>query len=164
SYERSYDQSQNRKLPAPPAPSSKTISIPATAKRARRPSGHAYDVSDFPIVRLARPLDTSGLSPQWCFEMERLVRDGRRFVLIYPSPTGDEPFEDRTARTLWLKANRETMAKLCLSLIIVEPDAVQRADLEKVFPHLEHAFGAPQTAAETQQEAQFLAARLLVSN
>ena len=62
------------------------------------------------------------------------------------------------------KANRETMAKLCLSLIIVEPDAVQRADLEKVFPHLEHAFGAPQTAAETQQEAQFLAARLLVSN
>ena len=123
-----------------------------------------HDVSDFPIVRLARPLDTSGLSPQWCFEMERLVRDGRRFVLIYPSPTGDEPFEDRTARTLWLKANRETMAKLCLSLIIVEPDAVQRAYLEKVFPHLEHAFGAPQTAAETQQEAQFLAARLLVSN
>lgn len=120
-----------------------------------------HDVSTFPIVRLAKSIEGAGLSPQWCSEMERLFRGRQSFVLIYPSPSGEEAFEDRTARTLWMKANRERMKEHCLSVIIVEPDEQQRVDLEKVFPHLEHAFGAPQCAAASSAEAQAIARRLL---
>jgi hypothetical protein len=93
--------------------------------------------------------------------MDALIEGRARFVLIYPKAERDEAHEDRKVRGAWLKQNKDRLAELCLGLIVVEPDAARRAELEAMLPNLVRAFGTPQVATASMEEAQVLARRLL---
>lgn len=121
-----------------------------------------HDVSTFPIVRLraeeARP---PGYATAWCQEMDRLLAGEKPFVLVYPGRRDDEPHDDRVARGLWLKRNKEVLAGRCRALIVVEPDSDRRRALEAAFPGLVRAFGTPQVACATDQDTVSLARQAL---
>ena len=120
-----------------------------------------HDIATFPVVRLSSPISPSGGAFQWCGEMDRILGRRQPFVLIYPSPDDSETAEDRAARGAWLKRQRVTMAAHCLALVIVEPDQGRRERLEEMFPKLQRAFGTPQFATASHDEANSMAMRLL---
>lgn len=119
-----------------------------------------HDVRDFPVVRFTGAT-TEGYAALWCAEMDRLLTNDRRFVLIYPQRNREEAHADRVARGQWLKRNKAALAARCLALIVVEPDAARRAEMEAMFPNLVKAFGTPQVTRATAAEAESLARFLL---
>lgn len=119
-----------------------------------------HDIRDFPIVRFTGTT-TEGYAATWCAEMDRLLTSDRRFVLIYPQRDREEAHSDRVARGQWLKRNKAALAERCLALIVVEPDAARRAEMEAMFPGLVKAFGTPQATRATAAEAESLARFLL---
>jgi len=125
------------------------------------PTLSLHDIADFPVVRFRSVAADSGYGPAWCAEMDALIEGGARFVLIYPKAERDETHEDRKVRGAWLKQNKDRLAKVCLGLIVVESDAARRAELEAMLPNLVRAFGTPQVATGSMDEAQVLARRLL---
>lgn len=127
----------------------------------RSPTLSLHDIADFPVVRFRSVAAHPGYGPAWCAEMDALIEGRARFVLIYPKAERDEAHEDRKVRGAWLKQNKDRLAELCLGLIVVEPDAARRAELEAMLPNLVRAFGTPQVATASMEEAQVLARRLL---
>ncbi len=121
-----------------------------------------HDVSDFPIVRFLPEKVHEGYGDAWCTEMDALLVRNAPFVLIYLAAEREEGHGDRKKRGAWLKANKEALAGKCLALIIVEPDAEKRAQLEAMFPNLVRAFGTPQAACATQAEAEALGHHVLL--
>lgn len=93
--------------------------------------------------------------------MDRLIATDMPFVMIYPPRRHEEAHADRVARGQWLKHNKAALAARCLALIVIEPDAARRAELEAVFPGLVKAFGTPQATRATAAEAEALARHLL---
>ena len=121
-----------------------------------------HDVSAFPVVRMRNgDACTPGYAPAWCREMDALLGRNTPFVLIYQRRRNDEPHDDRVARGLWLKRNKDALAERCRALIIVEPDRDRRAALDAAFPSLVRAFGTPQAACATDEEAVALARQAL---
>lgn len=125
------------------------------------PTFSLHDIADFPLVRFRSEAADPGYAPAWCAEMNALVERSARFVLIYPKAEGDEAHEDRKARGVWLKQNKDRLAEVCLGLIVVEPDAAGRAELEAMLPDLVRAFGTPQVVTASMEDAQVLARRML---
>ncbi|CAM3377822.1 hypothetical protein MEME101129_28845 [Methylobacterium mesophilicum] len=121
-----------------------------------------HDVSDFPIVRMRNDaVRPPGYASVWCREMDALLAGGDPFVLIYDGRRHDEAHDDRVARGLWLKRNKEALGGCCRALIVVEPDPERRHALEAAFPSLIRAFGTPQAACATDREAVALARQTL---
>jgi hypothetical protein len=120
-----------------------------------------HHTTDFPIVHFRNSLVVKGYASAWCEEMDVLVDAGIPFVLIYPPRRVEEDHEDRKMRGIWLKRNKDKLAGACRALISVEPDAVQRAQLEGIFENLQRAFGTPQAATASLDEAVALGRRLL---
>lgn len=120
-----------------------------------------HDTSDFPIVRFLPDKAHEGYGVAWCAEMDALLSRAEPFVLIYLAAEREEGHEDRKKRGAWLKANKHALAGKCLALIIVEPNAERRAELEAMFPNLVRAFGTPQAARATQAEAEVVGRHLL---
>ena len=125
------------------------------------PSFRIHDTSDFPLIRYRLEAMQPGYGPAWCAEMDALVGGDRAYVMIFPEGRREEEHEDRKLRGQWLKRNKDALARTCLGLIVVEPDAERRAALEIQFPQLRKAFGAPQMAAASQIEAEIVGRRLL---
>ncbi|RBM05194.1 MULTISPECIES: hypothetical protein [Acetobacteraceae] len=120
------------------------------------------NTSDFPLVCLNPNQMVPGYATNWKGEMTALLERGTPFALIYP-PAPEEDHEDRKERGLWLKTNREPLSRLCRVMILIEPDAIRRSALEKMFPGTERAFGVPQMATATKTEAEILARHALAS-
>jgi hypothetical protein len=120
-----------------------------------------HDKTDFPIVRLDPAAVLPGYAAAWCDEMDALLAEGWPFVLIYPASDRHEGHEDRKRRGLWLKANKDRLAEVCLAMIIVEPDVGKRAELESIFPNLVRAFGTPQAACPSREDAEALGRHVL---
>lgn len=126
------------------------------------PDGFAlHDVALFPIVHASRGHVTPGYAAQWVVEMEALLRHGRPFVLIFPDGQTPEEHEDRKRRGQWLKANKQALAALCLSLITVEPDAGKRLALETQMAMATKAFGIPMDVAASLSQAHGMAQALI---
>jgi hypothetical protein len=126
------------------------------------PNLSLHDTADFPLVRFRSDIAEAGYGPTWCEEMDYLVEGNKPFVLIYPKAERDETHEDRKVRGAWLKQNKDHLAGTCLALIVVEPDATRRAELKAILPNLVRAFGTPQAATASLEDAVMLARRLLV--
>lgn len=120
-----------------------------------------HEISSFPVVRLSSPISAAGGATQWCGEMDRILARRQPFVLIYPPPDDSETSGDRAARGAWLKRQRVMMAARCLGLVIVEPDQSRREQLEEMFPKLQRAFGTPQFATASHEDANLMAMKLL---
>lgn len=120
-----------------------------------------HDIGEFPLVRFIGSTMSAGYATQWCAEMDRLVGEGVPFVLIYPPGEREEVHEDRVTRGGWLKRNKGTLSSQCVALIVIEPDAERRAELEAMFPNLVKAFGTPQATRASPAEAESLARHLL---
>ncbi|NYD92319.1 GntR family transcriptional regulator [Sphingomonas melonis] len=119
-----------------------------------------HDISDYPLVRFVGEA-AEGYAQRWCAEMAQLLARDTRFVLIYPPRRHEEAHADRVARGQWLKHNKEALAARCLAVIVIEPDAARRAEMEAIYPNLVKAFGTPQATRATPAEAEALARHLL---
>ncbi|WP_139311757.1 GntR family transcriptional regulator [Xaviernesmea oryzae] len=120
-----------------------------------------HDLAAYPLVHFVGDTTVAGYATRWCEEMDQLLAGSQPFVLIYPPGERDEAHQDRVIRGGWLKRNKARLADICLALIVIEPDAARRADLEAMFPNLVKAFGTPQAARGSASEAEALARHLL---
>ncbi len=100
-----------------------------------------FDAADFPLVYFRGRDLAPGYATQWIAEMEALLAYESPFVFVFPDPSGEEAREDRKARTLWLKVNRERLAACCAGIVAVEPDAAKRAVRRAQGMRLSAAFG-----------------------
>lgn len=120
-----------------------------------------HDTREFPLVYLRGEHLYDGYGQAWCEEMQGLIAQDQEFILIYLANENDESHEDRRVRGLWLKANKERLARLCLSMIIVEGDATKRSTIETMIPNIVRAFGTPQVVSASEEEAVSLAREIL---
>ncbi|MGQ3672215.1 hypothetical protein ACT6QG_07460 [Xanthobacter sp. TB0136] len=120
-----------------------------------------HDISDFPLVRFDATAMYEGYGAVWCTEMEALIARDAPFVLVYRATEDEETHEDRKTRGIWMKANKNALAEKCRAFIIIEPDAGRRAEMEAMFPNLVRAFGTPQAARATREEAETLGRHVL---
>ena len=91
--------------------------------------------------------------------MLALLRHGQPFSVAYVELRADESTEDRRHRAVWLKQNKERLARYCKALISVEPDAGRREQATRQGEVAVKAFGIP-TAVATLDEAVALTRRL----
>lgn len=118
------------------------------------------DRSHFPIVTARADHLPEGYSTCWIVEMDAILARRLPFVLVYLGPHQEEAQGDRKVRTLWLKAHRETLAKLCRFIITVEPDADARARRQAQGEALGAAFGVTFRIASSDKEAIEIAQKL----
>jgi hypothetical protein len=85
-----------------------------------------YDVSAFPIVRIAGRDLPHGYIAQWVTEMEALLAQGQPFVLIFLNTVQNPAHDDQKGLMLWIKAHKRELARLCRVMISIEPDRVMR--------------------------------------
>jgi hypothetical protein len=64
-------------------------------------------------------------------------------------------------RGAWLKSHKEMLDGILLALIHVEPEPTKRAQLEEMLPMLVKAFGTPQAARASRDEAESLGRHVL---
>ncbi|OCC04002.1 hypothetical protein BA190_16070 [Labrys sp. WJW] len=122
-----------------------------------------HDVSGFPIIRSRPEAIVPGYAGRWMSEMEALLAQGQPFVVVFPAGHAEEAHEDRKRRGIWLKANKQALGRLCLSLIAIEPDRLKRVALRAQTAMATKAFGIAMEIAASSEEATALAARLIVT-
>lgn len=122
-----------------------------------------HDAGAFPLVRFRAEAMAPGYAAQWIEDMDRLLAAGERFVVLYPAGTHEETHEDRKQRGLWLKQHRDALSVLCLALVSVEPDALEREAFRARIDGLGKAFGVRQAVAADDAEAGALARAYLAA-
>ena len=85
-----------------------------------------HDVTRFPAVVVRPTAIEPGYARQWMAEMEMLLQYGEPFSVLYLETPAEEPHEDYKQRGIWLKANRDALARVCAALVVIEPDAQRR--------------------------------------
>jgi hypothetical protein len=85
-----------------------------------------YDVSEFPVVRIAGRDLPHGYITQWITEIEALLAQGEPFVLIFLNTVQSPAHEDQKGMMLWIKAHKRELARLCRVMISIEPDRMLR--------------------------------------
>jgi hypothetical protein len=120
-----------------------------------------HDISRFPFCVVRNHAVVPGYSHQWDKEITALMNQPQPFVLVYLSTVIEESHEDRRHRGIWLKQNKEPIARVCKSLISVEPDAVRREEIRLQGQIAVKAFGIPHAAVASLDEAQEVARELL---
>ncbi|AOY90983.1 hypothetical protein BKK79_03510 [Cupriavidus sp. USMAA2-4] len=116
-----------------------------------------HDIAAFPLVWTRREAVRPGYAAQWEREMDELLRQQFPFVILMPERQAEEEHADRKVRALWLKRNKEALARLCKAVIAVEPDALKRVALNAQAALAVKAFGVPMAIAPSAQAAQELA-------
>lgn len=119
-----------------------------------------HDISRFPLCVFDQEAARAGYAPQWEAEMLALLRHGQPFSVAYVELRADESTEDRRHRAVWLKQNKERLARYCKALISVEPDAGRREQAAQHGEVAVKAFGIPHEAVATLDEAVALTRRL----
>ena len=122
-----------------------------------------HDISGFPIILTRPEAIVPGYAEAWEREMDMLLAEGRPFIVVFPTTGAEEGHEDRKRRGLWLKANKQALAHLCLSLITIEPDGLKRIALKAQTAMATKAFGIPAQITSSLDEAARLAKQLLSS-
>lgn len=89
-----------------------------------------HDLADFPIVHARPEAIVSGYAADWAREMNALIAEGTPFAVVFPTGPFEEDHQDRKYRAIWLKANKRALGRLCVSLIVVEPDGLKRVALK----------------------------------
>jgi hypothetical protein len=120
-----------------------------------------HDVAAFPFVWLRHDAVHSGNPAQWQIEMDDLLERREPFVIIFEAGQHDETHEDRKAKGLWLKRNKQALAGVCLAVIAIEPDTVMRVLREAQSAMAAKAFGIPAKVVACEADALLFARELL---
>ncbi|MBB3228226.1 2-polyprenyl-6-methoxyphenol hydroxylase-like FAD-dependent oxidoreductase [Luteibacter sp. Sphag1AF] len=120
-----------------------------------------HDVASFPLVWLSADQVTAGYAAQWKEEMDALIQCGRPFVVLHGAGHGDEQHEDRKERGIWLKRNKDALARCCPGIVSVEPDPIKRQAAKAMAIMAVKAFGIPAHVTATREEACDIAKQLL---
>lgn len=120
-----------------------------------------HDVAAFPFVWSRHDAIQPGYAAQWEVEMEDLLGQRQPFVIIFEPGDHDEANEDRKARGLWLKHNKQALAGVCLAVIAIEPDAVTRVLREAQSAMAAKAFGIATKVVACEADAMLAARELL---
>ena len=120
-----------------------------------------HDVTDFPVVRMRRVWP--GYASQWETEMNALMAQAAPFVVIFDDRPPDEIHQDRRARGLWIKRNKNDLGKICRAVIAVEADPVTRLAMQAQALVAGKAFGIAMVIASSASEAEEKARALLYS-
>lgn len=119
-----------------------------------------HHVAGFPLVWTGAPVRDAEDARQWQAEMDMLVAQGSRFVILHRLD-GAEPHEARKARALWLKHNKRALARICLALVAVEADPVRRMALKARAAIANQSYGVKAAVAATAEEGEDLAWEIL---
>jgi hypothetical protein len=120
-----------------------------------------HDVAAFPVVWCRTHRMQPGFSIQWEAEMDALLINARPFVVIFDPGEIEESHEDRKQRGLWLKRNKQAMSGICIGVISIEPDLLQRAAMIAQSLLAAKAFGVATEVAVSIRDAEDKAAELL---
>jgi hypothetical protein len=120
-----------------------------------------HDTATFPVIHFRPEQTAPGYAPTWEREMDALLMRQEDFVIIFPPGNFDEAHEDRKARALWLKRNRDLLLRFCKALVSVEPDPVQRAAQQAEAETLAKAFNIRRDVVESLAAAVDLARDIL---
>ncbi len=112
-----------------------------------------HDISAFPKVRCEASRIYPGYGPQWRDELEALIARDEPFYLVFSAGEFDETQEDIRLRTIWLKENKDRFARVCKSIVNIEPDDAKREKLAKLSAGAEKAFGIPGFVVRSEIEA-----------
>jgi len=114
-----------------------------------------HDVADFPLVRLMPEGLPEGYAVQWEAEMETLIKQPEPFVMVVAALEGEhqEAHEDRKRRTLWMKRNRDALARRCRGMVAVEPNAGKRMLMQTQSAALAGLFKVRLRIVATAEEA-----------
>ncbi|MFP1683220.1 GntR family transcriptional regulator [Alloalcanivorax sp. C16-1] len=122
-----------------------------------------HDIADFPLVRLMPEGLPEGYAVQWEAELEALIGQPEPFVMVVAALRGEhrEAHEDRKRRSLWMKRNRDTLARRCRGMVAVEPDTGKRMIMQTQSAALAGLFKVPLRIVATTEEADRLARAFL---
>ena len=122
-----------------------------------------HDVADFPLVRLMPEGLPEGYAARWEAEMEALIGQPAPFVMVVAALQGEhgEAHEDRKRRTLWMKRNRDALARRCRGMVGVEPDTTRRLMMRTQSAALAGLFKVPLRIVASAGEADALARAFL---
>lgn len=121
------------------------------------------DTSAFPIVMLNVDRRTALGSGRWASEMDGLLDAGEPFVLIADSRSQREEAGEAAERLAWYKRRDSDLARVCRSMIYVEPDDEARGKLMAQASRLRSSFTFRFDIASSYEEASALARTLLVT-
>lgn len=117
-----------------------------------------YDLSAFPVVRIAGSKLPPGYTAQWIAEMNELMRMGRPFAFVFLDSNENPTPADQKAQAKWLKANKKPLAAICRGAVSVEPDTAKRLLKKAQALAITAAFGLRFAVVASQPEAERLAA------
>lgn len=121
------------------------------------------DVSRFPLVFIKEP-EASQADEPLDLKLGELLDRGERFVLLtdhLPGDHEDEPAEQRKAKALFFKQNRQRFRQLCQGLILITDGRTVPAPVRLAAQAAGKALGLSMAFVITEQEALDEAARLL---
>lgn len=111
------------------------------------------DISQFPAVVCRCENLYPGYGSQWQAELEALIETAQPFYLLFAPGDFSEEAADTRLRAIWLKANKSVLAKVCKSILSIEPDEEKRGQLQTQNEGMEKAFGIPRLVARGLEEA-----------
>lgn len=120
-----------------------------------------FDMSEFPLIVARNEAIAPGYASAWEQDMNTLLESDTPFVLLFVSPRPEETHDDRKQRGMWLKTNRDPLAKVCKALITVEPDEREREESKAGAAAISKAFGIPLEAVATLDDARKIGRQLL---
>ncbi|WOD30017.1 GntR family transcriptional regulator [Alloalcanivorax xenomutans] len=116
-----------------------------------------HDISAFPVVRFFPESLPEGYALRWEEEMDALIAQPEPFVvLLGNAEVAEETHQDRKRRTLWLKRNRDALARACKGMVGVQPNAAKRLVMQTQSAALAGLFNVPLRVVASVEEAERL--------
>ncbi|MBI6529600.1 hypothetical protein JEP40_10785 [Proteus vulgaris] len=118
------------------------------------------DVEQFPVVTMKIFPETLEDANNWTAEMDVVLNEKKKFVLIYPSINKKEKehqkedMEGMKAVRRWLKEGKVLLSEYCAGMIMTaDPQKNDKAQLVQFSSVISAVYGVPVFVAETLNES-----------
>lgn len=126
------------------------------------------DVEQFPVITMKIFPETLEDANNWTAEMDIVLNEKRKFVLVYPSINKKdkehkkEDMEGIKAVRRWLKAGKALLSEYCAGMIMTtDPQKNDKEQLVQLSSVISAVYGVPVFVAETLGESYIQANELV---
>ncbi|MCW9688322.1 hypothetical protein [Proteus terrae] len=126
------------------------------------------DVEQFPVITMKIFPETLEDANNWIAEMDIVLNEKRKFVLVYPSINKKdkehkkEDMEGIKAVRRWLKAGKALLSEYCAGMIMTtDPQKNDKEQLVQLSSVISAVYGVPVFVAETLGESYIQANELV---
>ncbi|ATN00379.1 MULTISPECIES: hypothetical protein [Proteus] len=126
------------------------------------------DVEQFPVITMKIFPETLEDANNWTAEMDIVLNEKRKFVLVYPSINKKdkehkkEDMEGIKAVRRWLKAGKALLSEYCAGMIMTtDPQKNDKEQLLQLSSVISAVYGVPVFVAETLGESYIQANELV---